>query len=200
MLVAFSSPDLSLLLPTPLPPSLQAVSNSKYPFTALRKSLRLFLDENPEELADVENDISFAYSVYAPVSVRLVQCIAQKAGVLSNPAEKERTPSTTDEQLTAKPQAHPIVGWKGFEDVVQSIPGKTFDISTRTPDSSATVTSQPGPQLFPLYLSVHVLTGFSSTTGAENDDSRIFLGRMYVRRDRCFEMDRPAKPGYGRYH
>ena len=30
-------------------------------------------------------------------------------------------------------QAHPIVGWKGFEDVVASIPGETVDIVQKLP-------------------------------------------------------------------
>ena len=89
-----------------------------------------------DNVDEVENDISYVYSGYAPISVRLVQCVAQKGGVLSNPAldksskgtEGESADSAVDEGTgTTKVQAHPIVGWKGFEDVLASIPGETVD-------------------------------------------------------------------------
>lgn len=91
---------------------------------------------------EVENDISFVYSGYAPISIRLVQCIAQKGGVLSNPAEREKgSPESAAVNkkgpgLGGKVQAHPIVGWKGFEDVVAAIPGETFDIAQRGPSEA----------------------------------------------------------------
>lgn len=85
---------------------------------------------------ELENDISYVYSGYAPISVRLVQCVAQKGGVLSNPAldrankptEEESADGATDVRNgTVKVQAHPILGWKGFEDVLANIPGETVD-------------------------------------------------------------------------
>ncbi|PFH52295.1 hypothetical protein AMATHDRAFT_46418 [Amanita thiersii Skay4041] len=130
LLLALSDPSLAMLLPNPLPASMVSVPLAKYPYTSLRKSLRLLIDDSPEALEEVENDISYVYSGYAPVSVRLVQCIAQKGGVLSNPAEKERA-NINDDILSnsgIKAQAHPIVGWKGFEDIVATIPGETVDM------------------------------------------------------------------------
>ena len=125
----------------------------KYPFTQLRKSLRLLIDDTPEAIDEVENDISFVYSGWAPISVRLVQCVAQKGGVLSNPAAEKEKKAAAGGTATAEGgesvrrggtstlvQAHPIVGWKGFEDVVASIPGQTVDIVQRlpgAPDGSA---------------------------------------------------------------
>ena len=62
--------------------------------------------------------------------------MAQKGGVLSNPAldktnrptEGESVDGTVDARnVSVKVQAHPIVGWKGFEDVLASIPGETVD-------------------------------------------------------------------------
>ena len=72
------------------------------------------------------------YSGYAPISVRLVQCVAQKGGVISNPAEKLGSDDPASKAKAkavgvGKVQAHPIIGWKGFEDVIASIPGETFD-------------------------------------------------------------------------
>ncbi|KAF8167419.1 Sec1-like protein [Crassisporium funariophilum] len=137
LLLSLGAPPLAILLPNPLPPSTPAsVAALKYPFANLRKSLRLLIDDNPEALDEVENDISFVYSGYAPISIRLVQCVAQKGGVISNPAEKEKgndanNASDQKKMSTGKVQAHPIVGWKGFEDVVAAIPGQTVEIQQK---------------------------------------------------------------------
>ncbi|THV06595.1 Sec1-like protein [Dendrothele bispora CBS 962.96] len=131
LLLSLASPSLAVLLPNPLPPSTpQAVQALKYPFPSLSKSLRLLIDDSPEALEEVENDISFVYSGYAPISIRLVQCVAQKGGVLSNPAEKEKSQLSNGSDR-GKFQAHPIVGWKGFEDILATIPGETLDIVQR---------------------------------------------------------------------
>jgi vacuolar protein sorting-associated protein 33A len=137
LLLSLSAPSLAILLPNPLPSATpQSVVASKYPFASLRKSLRLLIDDDAESLSEVENDISFTYSGYAPISIRLVQCVAQKGGVLSNPAEKEKASQSAnghDTRVGAKVQAHPIVGWKGFEDILATIPGQTTDVSQKDP-------------------------------------------------------------------
>jgi hypothetical protein len=99
-------------------------STLPHPFPSLRKSLRLVVDDTNDA---VPNDISYVYSGYAPLSIRLVQCVTQKNSILS------AGPGTSDDpaQRTGKsalPQAHPIAGWRGFEDVLASIPGATVDI------------------------------------------------------------------------
>ncbi|KIK70533.1 hypothetical protein GYMLUDRAFT_149956 [Collybiopsis luxurians FD-317 M1] len=148
LLLSLSAPSLAILLPTPLPPSTPLVVQAfKYPFAPLRKSLRLLIDDNPEALGEVENDISFVYSGYAPISVRLVQCVAQKGGVLSNPAEKEKTSEINgSSRISAggKVQAHPIVGWKGFEDVLSTIPGKTVDVVQNSAGAPALLAATSG--------------------------------------------------------
>ncbi|KAF8665403.1 hypothetical protein AX16_000422 [Volvariella volvacea WC 439] len=132
LLLSLAAPPLAVLLPNPFPSSPSSLASLKYPFSGLRKSLRLLIDDTPEALDEVENDISFVYSGYAPISVRLIQCVAQKGGVISNPADKEKGPSqgtaAQGKVSLGKVQAHPIVGWKGFEDVVATIPGETVDI------------------------------------------------------------------------
>lgn len=102
----------------------------------------MLIDDNTEALDEVENDISFVYSGYAPIAIRLVQCVAQKGGVISNPAEKEKSGGDigkADNQRSSatKVQAHPIVGWKGFEDVVAVIPGQTVEITQKIPSKVA---------------------------------------------------------------
>lgn len=108
---------------------------------ALHKSLQLLIDNTPEALDEVENDISFVYSGFAPISVHLVQCVTQNGGVISNPTEKAANDAAmTDGNcpvLQGKVQAHPIVGWKGFEDVLAAIPGETVDIVQRGSAGSA---------------------------------------------------------------
>ena len=136
LILASSDPSVALLVTNPIPEKVK-----KYPFDYLRKSLRLLIDDTPEGREEVENDISYVYSGYAPISVRLVQCVAQRGGVLSNPAEKEKSMAGGDGSAAtsaAKVQAHPIVGWKGFEDVVAAIPGETVDIVRAEPDPAST--------------------------------------------------------------
>lgn len=106
----------------------KAPSTIPHPFPALRKSLRLVVDDTNDLQP---NDISYVYSGYAPLSIRLVQCITQKNAILSTVpgmpgAGGEEDPSRSSRKEL--PQAHPIAGWRGFEDALGSIPGATVDI------------------------------------------------------------------------
>ncbi|ELU41150.1 ATP binding protein [Rhizoctonia solani AG-1 IA] len=87
-----------------------------FPYPSLRKSLYLLTD-SPEENPI---DMSYTYSGYAPLSCRLVQAVVQKGPLLSI--------GTNTDTGTRQTQAHPIIGWKGFEDVIKSIPGETVDV------------------------------------------------------------------------
>lgn len=135
-MLSLAAPPLAILLPNPLPSSAPVViSSAKLPYASLRKSLRLLIDGD-ESLDELENDVSYVYSGYAPISIRLVQCVAQKGGVLSNPAKSKEGAAEEDgkrgKSIPLGPtQAHPIVGFNGFEDVVHSIPGRTFDIKQK---------------------------------------------------------------------
>lgn len=134
MLLNLASPSLSLLVPTP--PSSSA-STSKLPYSNLRKPLRLITDE-PEDLEE-PMDISYVYSGFAPISVRLVQCVVQKGALLKTNDSSGDAPSSKKATPT-KSKAHPIVGWKGFEDVVELLPGETIDVVSR-PNNSTTSTA-----------------------------------------------------------
>lgn len=200
------------MLPNPLPANTSpATIASKYPFTSLRKSLRLLIDDNPEALDELENDISYVYSGYAPISARLVQCVAQKGGVLSNPADKERnvTDGGDDDVAngkgkgkgkkshgTGKVQAHPILGWKGFEDVMAILPGQTFDLiqkSSKSTDSTATALSSLRTSSPWFLFSWKAKQLCSEAPRKDNHDRCIFLRRMYVHRDSRASMDGSAK-------
>ncbi|KAJ7070547.1 Sec1-like protein [Mycena amicta] len=152
LLLSISSSPLNILIPNPLPANSPLIA-SKYPFTGLRKSLRLLIDDTPEALDEVENDISFVYSGYAPISVRLVQCVAQKGGVISNPAEKEKsdTKALAQAQNQIKAQAHPIAGWRGFEDILATIPGETVDIVQTAKGGASAVTAPMASLLRPMH-------------------------------------------------
>ncbi|KAL9034246.1 MAG: hypothetical protein Q9180_005513 [Flavoplaca navasiana] len=85
-------------------------------YNTLRKSLRLIVDEVNEQ---DPNDIAYVYSGYAPLSVRLVQAIIQKQELLSI----IRGPSSDTQSSTPSAAS----GWQGFEDVLKSVKGETFN-------------------------------------------------------------------------
>ncbi|KAH9929757.1 Sec1-like protein [Fomitopsis serialis] len=123
LLLSLSAPPLCILLPTPLPPSAQATSAAtKYPYAALRKSLRLLI-EDPDNVDDLENDISYVYSGYAPISVRLVQWSRRRAA-------REQA-----EGLPSQKSKRTPLWWKGFEDVAASIPAGSLDGASATASS-----------------------------------------------------------------
>ena len=127
--------SLSLLHSQPPPPHAIAW---KLPYTPLRKHLRLLLEEVPDEETH-PSDISYVYSGYAPLSIRLVQCIAQMNGVLASfggSLAAGGADGGNRGKKCAKVNAHPIVGWKGFEDIVATIPGKTVDVVQQAADGA----------------------------------------------------------------
>ncbi|KAL6711884.1 Vacuolar protein-sorting-associated protein 33 [Coniothyrium glycines] len=86
-------------------------------YTPLRKSLRLWDDEVNE--AD-PNDISYTFSGYAPLSVRIVQSIIQKHSL----ANLIKPPSHPQSSAQANPLAQ---GLRIFDDASKYIKGATFD-------------------------------------------------------------------------
>lgn len=130
LILSLSSPPLGLLVPNPLPSTATSLAAMKIPYTSLRKSLRLMKEEPDDQ--DEPEDISYVYSGYAPMSVRLVQCVIQKGGIL-NPVDGNEAAKKKGKERqgieSSKVRAHPIVGWKGFEDIVNSLPGETIDLS-----------------------------------------------------------------------
>ena len=101
-------------------------SGTKTNYGYLRKNLRLVIEEVSEK---DPNDISYVYSGFAPLSVRLVQCVLQKPYILS--LIKGAAPSAAvSNASTASP------GWLGFEDVVKSARGSTFSIVQKGDDKA----------------------------------------------------------------
>ncbi len=87
---------------------------SRTNYTYLRKVLRLIVDEVNEQNP---NDIAYVYSGYAPLSVRLVQCVIQKQYLLS----------ITKGSNASNGISNASQGWAGFEDAVKSAGGATFN-------------------------------------------------------------------------
>jgi hypothetical protein len=95
----------------------QAKPGSVTNYTPLRKSLKIWDDDVNE--AD-PNDISYTFSGYAPLSVRLVQSIVQKQ-TLANAIKPPSNPG-------ASAQANPLAqGLRIFDDASKYVRGATFD-------------------------------------------------------------------------
>lgn len=102
-------------------------------YTQVRKQLRLIVDEINESEPD---DIAYTYSGYAPLSVRLVQCILQKqkiASLTNSSAAAAATIGSGTNPLTAAAANTTALssshGFRPFDDAVRAIRGVTADIS-----------------------------------------------------------------------
>lgn len=98
-----------------------STTGTKSNYGYLRKELAMIIDEYNEQ--DPE-DISYVYSGYAPLSIRLVQCILQKQYLQTlHKSPLPLTPSST--------------GWEGFQDILKSAKGPTFNIAQKATDEKA---------------------------------------------------------------
>lgn len=100
--------------------SITSTAAARTNYSNLRKTLKLIVDEVNEQNPD---DISYVYSGYAPLSIRLVQCVIQKP--LMSRGRRGEDPGTPAGVGTAVNWA--ATGWRGFEDVLKNVKGKTFD-------------------------------------------------------------------------
>jgi vacuolar protein sorting-associated protein 33A len=91
-------------------------AGTKTNYSYLRRQLRLIVDEVKE---DDPNDVSYVYSGYAPLSIRLVQCILQKQYLLKVTKGNGGT-------STAAGSGGAAQGWHGFDDAVKHVRGQTF--------------------------------------------------------------------------
>jgi hypothetical protein len=114
LLLSKSSPT-ALMIPMP---GAGASTGTKTNYTYLRKQLRLIVDEVNEQ---DPNDIAYVYSGYAPLSVRLVQCILQKQYLLSF----TRGSATAAAGVSAGGGGGQ--GWRGFDEAVKHARGAIFD-------------------------------------------------------------------------
>ncbi|KAI1109039.1 Sec1-like protein [Nemania sp. NC0429] len=115
---------LQLFLPRSSPmanmipmPGMGNATGTKTNYTYLRKQLRLIVDEVNEHDPD---DIAYVYSGYAPLSIRLVQCVLQKQYLFS----VTRGTTAAGAGTVAGSGAQ---GWRGFDEVVKHARGPAFD-------------------------------------------------------------------------
>ncbi|KAJ8659540.1 hypothetical protein O0I10_004905 [Lichtheimia ornata] len=126
---------------------------SRSAFASSRRSLRLIVDDVDEIHP---NDISYVYSGYAPMSVRLVQCAMQKlaggsigstgasavsllsyvgGGGTSSSASLATgninggSNGVNGNNNNSMPGATVTQGWRGYEEVMRALPGKSFEIT-----------------------------------------------------------------------
>lgn len=96
-------------------------TGTKTNYAYMRRELKLIIDEYNEQ--DPE-DIAYVYSGYAPLSVRIVQCILQKQYLQS--LHKSPLPLTPSS-----------INWTGFEDILKSAKGPTFNVVQKPSDEKA---------------------------------------------------------------
>ncbi|CCJ29484.1 unnamed protein product [Pneumocystis jirovecii] len=89
-------------------------SNSYKTYNSINKAFRLIVSDINEQNPD---DISYVYSGYAPLSIRIVQCVIQKYLLKSNFKQK-----------------NPLSSWEGFEDSLKMLKGQLFN-ETQEEDS-----------------------------------------------------------------
>lgn len=112
----------ALLLPVASSnPTPTTTTGTKTNYAYLRKELSMIVDDYNDQDPD---DIAYVYSGYAPLSIRLIQCILQKPYMQSlHKAPLPLTPAST--------------GWVGFEDILKSARGPTFTITQKPTDEKA---------------------------------------------------------------
>lgn len=108
-----------------LNPIASAAGSTSTDINAVRRTLSLWIDDVAESDPD---DISYVFSGYAPISVRLVQTVLQKSH-LHNLANTPKPGSTNSAPSGA--------GWKGYEDVLSRIRGATVDVTQKGSDADA---------------------------------------------------------------
>ncbi|KAJ1819282.1 Vacuolar protein-sorting-associated protein 33 [Coemansia sp. RSA 2675] len=111
----------------------------------LRKALNLIVSDVRESNPD---DISYVYSGYAPISIRLLQCLVRDPAVYpANPSSRyaallrplgdnsRARPALADGQSTGGVKG----GWAGWEDVLNELPGETIDVLQSPSDGDSDV-------------------------------------------------------------
>ncbi|KAG2183749.1 hypothetical protein INT43_006760 [Umbelopsis isabellina] len=112
---------------------------SRAAFANVRRTLRLIVNEVDEHNPA---DISYVYSGYAPLSVRLVQCAVQKIsaghaggsvpgiGLFANVVgggSSNTVGSNHTHEKGKDDKSDKTAGWKGYEDILKLLPGTAVD-------------------------------------------------------------------------
>lgn len=102
-------------------------------YSAIRRPLSLILDDVDE--GDDPSDVAYVFSGYAPLSVRLVQCILQPNYLrsLSSPGANRKAGAANPTPVADSG----VGGWKPFSDALAQIRGRTFDETLAVTDRGA---------------------------------------------------------------
>lgn len=144
-------------------------------FGNVRKAMKL-VDDDVDEMNP--KDISYVYSGYAPLSIRLVQAIAQKEALVEDRRNQNgngnlnqsNTSNGVNDNMKSKPRAHPIVGWKGFQEIADCLPGPTFDEVQKPFNPSSSSSESKSFDEFNTNSNGATNTTASSTTSTNNND------------------------------
>ena len=108
-------------------------------YAYLRRALRLIVNEVNET---EPNDTAYVYSGYAPLSVRLVQCVLQKPYLLAltkagaQPGSAAAAASSGAGGTGANGISAAVHGWQGFEDALKAAKGPTFNKVQKGPEAA----------------------------------------------------------------
>lgn len=95
-----------------------AQSSAQTNYSSIRKSLRLIVEDIDEQ---EPKDIAYTYSLYAPLSIRLVQCILQKPFISSFTSGSEPPTASSSSSIGSA-----ATGWSPFEDLLRNVRGDSF--------------------------------------------------------------------------
>lgn len=122
LLISRNSP-MAMILPIGVANTSQVGNKTNY--TYLRKALKLVVEEVDEHNPD---DISYVYSGYAPLSVRIVQSILQKYHMTTTPLGENVKNQTSTTASNASQS------WRTFGDDMKYVRGPSFDVTQKSED------------------------------------------------------------------
>ncbi|ORX57239.1 vacuolar protein sorting-associated protein 33A-like protein [Piromyces finnis] len=128
---------------------------SKNTYPSVRKNLKIIVDDVDEYNP---NDISYVYSGYAPISVRLIQCACLSPNNKSMPmsgttslfystsllsssnsnayTSDNNNSSSLNNNNNNNSNSNSTVSWKGWEEVLKLLPGPLFEEEQAVPSNS----------------------------------------------------------------
>ncbi|KAJ2558923.1 hypothetical protein EV175_000573 [Coemansia sp. RSA 1933] len=113
----------------------------------LRKTLNLVVSDVRENDPD---DISFVYSGYAPLSIRLLQCLVRDPAVYTSGSSSRYAallrPLGDSRSRPAQREGQNMGGvkggWGGWDDVLSELPGETVDVVQSPSDADAAIADE----------------------------------------------------------
>lgn len=111
-----------------------ATSTPSTNYANLRRPLALLLDDVSDT---APQDPAYVFSGYAPLSVRLVQCVLQKSRLRAVAAASSASAAAAGPDAAQDGAQDAPQGWRGFTDVLGQVAGRTFDETPAGGDRAA---------------------------------------------------------------